>query len=296
MGKNFTIIGGDLRIIKLASMLSKDNNFVYAYGLENYEQLYNNKNIVMCNSLDEAIMKSDIIIGPIPFTSNGKELNTPFSKNKILIENIIYNKNINKRKLLIAGSIPQNIYEISTSTDNDNVKIIDIMKEEELAILNTIATAEGAISEAILNTDKILQESQILILGFGRIGKVLSQKLKALSAIVTCAARKDTDIAWIKTYGYNYININKLGENLNKYDIIINTAPHIILDENNMEYIKNGCLLIDLASKPGGIDQKVAKEKNLKLIWALALPGKIAPTSSAEFIKDTIYNIIKKEK
>lgn len=67
----------------------------------------------------------------------------------------------------------------------------------------------------------------------------------------------------------------------------------MILNQERMEYVNNDCLLIDLASNPGGIDKKAAKERNLKLIWALALPGKVAPVTTAEFIKDTIYNILK---
>lgn len=64
------------------------------------------------------------------------------------------------------------------------------MKREELAVLNTIATAEGAIEIAIANTNKILHGSNVLVLGFGRIGKVLARKLAGLSTKVTCAARK----------------------------------------------------------------------------------------------------------
>ncbi len=67
----------------------------------------------------------------------------------------------------------------------------------------------------------------------------------------------------------------------------------MILNQERMEHVNNDCLLIDLASNPGGIDKKAAKERNLKLIWALALPGKVAPVTTAEFIKDTIYNILK---
>jgi len=177
--------------------------------------------------------------------------------------------------------------------NDEYVEIVDLMKREELAVLNTIATAEGTISEAILNTNKILHGSKVLILGFGRIGKVLARKLVGLSAIVTCAARKDEDFAWIKAYGFNQTNINKIGANLGEYDIIINTVPQIILNEDNLKYVKKDCLLIDLASNPGGIDKKEVKKENLKLVWALALPGKIAPITSAEFIKETIYNIIK---
>ena len=88
-------------------------------------------------------------------------------------------------------------------------------------------------------------------------------------------------------------NINLLGENLSQYDIILNTVPHLILNQELLNYVKEDCLLIDLASNPGGIDKRAAKNRQLKLIWALALPGKVAPITTAEFIKDTIYNILK---
>ena len=69
--------------------------------------------------------------------------------------------------------------------------------------------------------------------------------------------------------------------------------PHTILTEERLKYVKQDCLLIDLASNPGGIDKKVAKERNLKLVSTLALPGKVAPTTKAEFLKDTIFNVLK---
>ena len=100
-------------------------------------------------------------------------------------------------------------------------------------------------------------------------------------------------MAWIKTYGYDETNINAIGENLSEYDVIVNTVPHLILTEERLKYVKDDCLLVDLASNPGGIDKRAAKNKKLKLIWALALPGKVAPTTTAEFIKETVYNVLK---
>ena len=285
---NFAIIGGDLRAVKLASILAGEGNIIYTYGLEKAEELKNNPNIIMCDKLNKAIKDDvEVVIGPIPFSSNGEEINTPFSDNKISIRELMHSLNA---KILIAGSIAPNVYDMA---NDEYIEIIDIMKREELAVLNTISTAEGAIEIAIANTNKILHGSNVLILGFGRIGKVLARKLVGLSAIVTCAARKDEDFAWIKAYGFNQTNINKIGANLGEYDIIINTVPQIILNEDNLKYVKKDCLLIDLASNPGGIDKKEVKKENLKLVWALALPGKIAPITSAEFIKETIYNIIK---
>ena len=283
----FAIIGGDLRVIKLAIMLARDQNEIFVYGLEKAEELKNNPNIKYCESIKKAIQEVEIVIGPIPFSSNGKTINMPFSDKEVTIREMMH---VINAKVLIAGGITPEVYEMA---NDEYIEIIDIMKREELAVLNTIATAEGTIQIAIESTNKIIHGSEVLILGFGRIGKVLARKLAGLSAKVTCAARKDEDLAWIQAYGHKATNINTIGENLKQYDIIINTVPHIILNEERLKYVKNDCLLIDLASNPGGIDKKAIKDNQLKFVWALSLPGKVAPTTSAEFIKDTIYNIIK---
>ncbi len=287
MIKEFAIIGGDLRTIKLAKILAKEKNKVYTYGLEKAEELKQTENIIFCEKLTDAVKNVQVVVGSIPFSSDGVNINMPFSDNKLSVREFMHNLNA---KILIAGSISPEVYELA---NDEYIEIIDIMKREELAVLNTIATAEGAIEIAIANTNKILHGSKVLVLGFGRIGKVLARKLAGLSAKVTCAARKDEDLAWIKAYGHNATNINLIGNNLGDFDIIMNTVPHMMLPKEKLEFVKNDCLLIDLASNPGGIDKKAAKEKGLQLVWALALPGKVAPTTTAEFIKDTIYNILK---
>lgn len=283
----FAIIGGDLRIVKLAEMLAKDENQIYVYGLEKAEDLRNKPNIVQCDTIKKAVQEAEIVIGPIPFSSNGNTVNAPFCDKEITIREMMH---VINAKVLIAGGITPEVYDMA---NDEYIEIIDIMKREELAVLNTIATAEGTIQIAIENTNKILHGSEVLILGFGRIGKVLARKLAGLAVKVTCAARKDEDLAWIQAYGHKATNINSIGPNLSQFDIIINTVPHMILTEERLANVKQECLLIDLASNPGGIDKKAVKDKNLKFVWALSLPGKVAPTTSAEFIKDTIYNIVK---
>ena len=283
----FAIIGGDLRIVKLAEMLAKEENQIYVYGLEKAEDLKNNPNIIQCDTIKKTVQDAEIVIGPIPFSSNGNTVNAPFSDKEITIRELMH---VINAKVLIAGGITPEVYDMA---NDEYIEIIDIMKREELAVLNTIATAEGTIQIAIENTNKILHGSEVLILGFGRIGKVLARKLSGLAVKVTCAARKDEDLAWIQAYGHKATNINSIGQNLSQFDIIINTVPHMILTEERLANVKQECLLIDLASNPGGIDKKAVKDRNLKFVWALSLPGKVAPTTSAEFIKDTIYNIIK---
>ncbi len=268
MKQKFLILGGDLRSVKLAEMLVKDNNKVFAYGLEKSEDIQENSQIDKISNLQSAIEKVDIIIGPTPFSSNGETINSPYAKDEIKIEQLL---KANKQKIFISGGIKESIKE---QLEEKYLKVIDVMKREELAILNTIATAEGTIKLAIENTDKILQGSKVLILGFGRVAKIVASKFSLLSTYVTCAARKTTDLAWIEAYGYNSIDINDMLYELKDFDIIINTVPQIIIKEKELKHMKPDVLLIDLASKPGGIESIKGIQMGLKYIWALAIPRK----------------------
>ena len=289
MKEKFLVLGGDLRSVKLAEMLAEDGNKVITFGLERANEIIDNDDLEICNSLKMAIDKADIIVGPVPFSSNGENINTPFSDDKIMIDDLLKS---NKKKLFMAGNINN---DININLKDKYLDVVDVMKREELAILNTIATAEGTIKVAIENTDKILQGSKVLILGFGRVAKILASKFSSLSAVVTCSARKISDLAWIEAYGYNSLNINEMLYDLKDFDIIINTVPHTIINERELKHMDPNVLLIDLASAPGGIDSKAAQRMDLKFVWALALPGKIAPVTSAQIIKETIYNIIEEK-
>lgn len=280
MGKIFAIIGGDKRMVILAEMLAKENR-VITFGQELEK---NTEGITQADSLRIAIETSEIIIGPIPFSKDGVNVYTEFSKNKIPIKELIQCCN---EKTIIAGALSQEVLDVAKE---NNVKLIDLMHNESLTILNTIATAEGAIEVAIRRTQKTIHGSKVLILGFGRVAKVVAQKFAGLSADVTCAARKQEAFAWIEACGHKCIDINELGDNLSEYDVIINTPPILILDRERLKKIKKDCLVIDLASRPGGVDFEAAKELGVNFEWALALPGKVAPETAAEHIKRTVVN------
>ena len=286
MKNKIAIIGGDLKSVNLAEMLMQEGHEVITYGLENAEGL--NNNVVKCKNLGEAIDKSNIIIGPIPLSSNGIEINMLFSNEKIKVEDFF--SAISSGKVVIAGNIKDNHYKI---IEEKNAIGIDILKREELSVLNAISTAEGTISIAVQETTRNLHGSNILVMGFGKVGKVLAKMLDGIGANVYCEARKNVDLAWIKAYGYNPINLNDIDQYLEKFDIIINTIPFVVLDEEKLDKIKKNCVIIDIAGNPGGIDRIAAKKKKIKFTWALSLASKVAPETTAEFLKETIDNIIK---
>ncbi len=287
MNSNIGILGGDLRIIFLAKILAKDGYNVYTYGIEKDDFI--NYNIIKCKKIEELYKLCDNIISGIPFSKDGIYINAPFIDKKIYVSSTL--KELSNRTL-IAGAIKQDIKE---EAYRNKVNIIDLMEDESLTIMNVIPTVEGAIQIAMENTAFTINNSKCLVLGFGRIGKLLSRQLKNLGANVSCTARKEKDLAWIRAYGYKEIHINNLNENLNEYDIIFNTIPSLILNNERLKILKNkntDVTIIDLASNPGGIDFVRAKEYNIKAIQSLGLPGKVAPITAAKYIKETLEKIL----
>ena len=286
MTKKIGILGGDLRIIYLAESLAKDNFNVYTYGLEKNE--FCDKNILKCGKIDEFIENCSIVISSIPFSKDNLHIYTPFSCNIINIKETMEKL---KNKTIIAGMLKPEVKDMALK---NNIKIIDIMEDESLTILNAIPTAEGAIQIAMENTEITIDDSNLLILGFGRIGKLLARKLKALGANVSCVARGKKDLTWIKAGNYKAIHLKNLDKNLNNYDIIFNTIPVVILDNKKLNLLQDkNTLIIDLASNPGGVDFEAAKKYNIKTIRALALPGKVAPLTAAKYIKETLDKMLK---
>lgn len=288
MENTISVIGGDLRIVNLVELLALDNYRVFTYGLEKAEfSKKASENIIKCKTLKEALEKSKKLIGPIPISFNDNIIKMPFSDEKVTIEDI--SKELSNHTFIL-GKVSEKIRE-ELAVENKQTKIIDILDIEEFTILNIIPTVEGAIQVAMQETKRTIHGSNVLILGFGRIGKLLSKSLNALGVNVACEARKDTDLAWINAYGYKGIHLKNLEQEIEKFDIIFNTIPIEILNEHLLKKVKKDALIIELASLPGGIDRDFAKQVGVKVVEALALPGKVAPLTVAEYIKQTIYNI-----
>ena len=279
---NICVMGGDLRNFFLAKLLSKEKHEVKVYGFEKIE------NFRECETYENMLSSSEIVVLPIPFTKDKKTINMPLSNRNIRIQELAYHL---ENKTIFVGNMPEDIQEILKEKQNE---VIDFMKKEEFAVLNAIPTAEATIEIILKNTNKILQGSHCLILGFGRIGKVLAHKLQGLAVDVTCMVTNEIEKAWAIAYGYQTTTIEKLQNyytKIKQYDIIINTIPKIIFKEELKE-IKKETLVIDLASKPYGIDRKIVEEENINFIEALGLPREISTNDISKIYErhhKTIY-------
>lgn len=158
---------------------------------------------------------------------------------------------------------------------------------------NAIPTAEGAVQIALEELPVTLHGARALVLGYGRVGKLTAHRLAALGARVTVAARSYEALAWAEAYGHTAQQLTDLAGYLCGYDLVVNTVPRRVLTRELLEELKEGCLGIDLASKPGGVDCRGAAELGVRCVWALSLPGKVAPVTAASALRDTIYNMLR---
>lgn len=279
----FAVIGGDMRQAKLAELLTEEGHCVNAFAVD---KLKINK-VTRKEKLSEAIADADCIILPLPATSSEGVINTPFS-GAVLTARQVFSV-ISPGQIVCAGMVNAGLRELAEET---GAILCDYFEREELIISNAASTAEGAIQIIMEETPYTLLGADCLVIGFGRIGKLLAHRLKAIGANVTVSARNHSDLAWIKAYGYKAENTNKLDGKLSGYNIIINTVPARVLGESRLVQISTDCLCLDLASKPGGIDFQAASRLGVHAVWALSLPGEVAPVTAGRSIMDTIYNIL----
>ena len=286
MDKNKIILvaGGDLRQVYLARILAETNK-VYIIGFD--RNVIPEGNLIFLDSLLSISERVDYIILPLPASNDGVLVNTPFFNHSLALENL--NSVINENGIVFGGKFSEMVKRIF---ENHKITTIDYLDREEMAVMNAVPTAEGAVQIAMEEIPTTIFGQKILITGFGRISKVLAKILNGLGADISIAVRKYSDREWAEIYGCKGRLFTQLDESLKQYDIIFNTGPAIIFDKERLRMLKKGSLLIDLASKPGGVDIEEAGNAGVKTIWALSLPGKVAPISSGEIIARTILNIL----
>ena len=277
--EKFLVIGGDKRQKLIAESLTSKRFDVHKCALDNKK-----------SNISKLIANSTVLILPIPCQKDEFTLNAPYHDEDITLEQIY--TNINSGHKVFGGVIKQNFLDVLRGR---GAAVYDYNNDEALTIFNAAFTAEGAIKIAIENSERTIWKSDSLVLGFGRIGKLLTPIISALGSRITVCARKAYDRAFVEAYGYDCCDFSQLPDKLYEFDYIFNTVPSLIMNNELLNYCKQNVCIIDLASKPGGVDFKYAKSKGIKAIEALSLPGKISPEMAAGFIEKSILNILKKE-
>lgn len=284
--KYISVIGGDMRHAALARVLAERGFNVRFYGIDIYKGDFGGAK--KCASAEEALTGADIVILPLPAGSGGIYINAPFADGEITIDEVA--EKMPTDALLLGGMIPQ---EFLLRIGERKIRCIDYYEREELTVMNAIPTAEGAIAIAMDELPITLHGMRTAVLGFGRVANILSHKLAALGVSVTVFARKSHARAWARAYGYDAEDFDALGAHIAEYDCVFNTVPRVVIDSGVLGKMRRDTLIIDLASKPGGVDYIRARECGIKAILALSLPGRVAPDTAGGYIADTVMNIIR---
>ncbi|MEG2009940.1 MAG: dipicolinate synthase subunit DpsA [Oscillospiraceae bacterium] len=281
----FAVIGGDMRIVAMACQLRREGHEVACFALDKADP----EALKCCAiSAEKAAENTDCVIFPLPVLNSQGLLNAPLSNFSYSAEEIL--RALPQTAIVCAGKLNEKLIKIA---EERGLTFVDYFEREELVALNALATAEGALSLLLRNSKITVWDSRVLVIGFGRIGRMLASRLRALGAHVTVSARNAGDMAYIRAMGCAALDTRTLGAELRGFDTIINTVPARVLGERQLENVAAEALCIDLASRPGGIDMEAASRLNINAMWALGLPAETAPVTAGKIIKETVQNIMR---
>lgn len=272
----FGMLGGDRRQAELCRLLRQDGHTVYTFGLREW--------LPDENGAPEAAESAPVVILPLPVCGTDGLFNC--ADRKIDIAALL--ARFSPEQLVLGGRVSESARRAAAEC---GLTMVDYFAREELTVANAAITAEGAIQTAMEHLDRTIWGMDCLVLGFGRIGKVLCRRIQGLGGHAAVFARKPQDRAWASACGYEAMDLEGVHSQLGRFCVVFNTIPSLVLNGALLERLREECLLVDLASQPG-IDHEAAAAAGHPVLWARSLPGKLAPVTAAEAIRDTLYHIL----
>lgn len=284
---NVLVLGGDLRYLEIIENLSSK----YSVDVVGYKNTYINDCVRNINIDNVDISKYDVIIFPINGVMEKNLINCRFNNTPIKIdEDFLVNS---KEDVLIFSGISSPCLDNMLRVSGRDC--IYMMKDKEVIRENAIPTVEGIIADLVLNTDKTINESSVLVFGYGNIGQVLVKYLSMLGADVAVSVIEPDDIKILNAIGVDCFYSNSCSDlvsHIKNTDIIVNTVPDKIIDNSLIKYINKDCYVLDIASHPHGIDREVLDEFFIKNKLYLGIPGKVAPKTSGKILSRKINKVL----
>lgn len=281
------VLGGDTRYLEIIESLSYRHNVT----LVGYKNTYINNSVKNLDINDVSIGDYDVIIFPINGVMDKYLVNCRFNNNPVkLPEDLLVGS---KDNVLIFSGIPTD--NLSNMLEIADRKCTYMMKDKHVIQENAYPTVEGIIADVINNTEITLNNSNVLVFGYGNIGSLLVSYLYMLGAHVSVAVVKEEDKDFLDKIGFNNFysyNHNSLINEIGKADIIINTVPKTVIDDSLIKYINREAYVLDVASHPYGINQEVLAEYFIKGKLYLGIPGKVAPKTSGKILTKKIFEVM----
>ncbi|MBQ2735154.1 MAG: dipicolinate synthase [Clostridia bacterium] len=288
--RRLAVLGGDERQISMSRALAAYGYEVTVWGLGRCEKRLGKA--ISCKTWQEAIQGAEAIILPLPASADGVRVHCPLQETDVFLRLSVLSDAISGR-VLLGGRISEAIRHLA---EQKSIRVIDYYDSESLQLKNALPTAEGAISIAMRELPVTVDGIRAGVVGYGRIGSLLAQKLQALGAEVTVYARRREPLILSKLQhhrtGRLLCNPLQIDPPFSEQRVIFNTVPHRIFTREVLESLPKDCVLIDLASAPGGIDHNAARELGVCSVWGTSLPGKCAPESAGIILAQTLTEIL----
>ena len=271
----FAVLGGDDRSLRLCRLLRADGHTVRVFAQERAQ--------TCVTDADAAVGGADCVLLPLPCAS-GDALFAPLSVLRPPIPPLLDAAAPGTR--VFAGKAPE---LLRSECRRRGLPLTDYLHREDFALRNAELTAEGAVG-LLLQGEGALRGSRILLVGFGRIGRFLAEKLRCLGANVTVAARRSEDRALAELMGCCAMGI-EAASRPGSWEAVVNTVPAQILGAAELAAFGDARLL-ELASPPYGFDPAAAEALGKRVEVHGGLPGKCAPAAAAAALRDTIYSVL----
>lgn len=267
------VIGGDIRMYYAGKDLESNGAQVCFTGFEK---------IGAPSCSEKELSGCSCVLLPVPLTRDSRTLFAPLSDKKILLDKDL--------PLLIKSKTVFCCMENTLKrfcSIGDSQQIFDYYNAPGFAEKNAVLTADAAVSIIHSETNASLVGKKVLILGYGRVGRECARAVKEDFADIYVGVRRKESELEVIAHGFTPVSSINL-ENMQKYDLIINTVPYTLLNTSVLDKINKSTLIIDLASDGGGTDFKHAEKSGLKAIYAQGLPGKYYPEKAGRIISQTI--------
>ncbi len=275
------IIGGDRREIELYRIWNRAGLNVKMLGFELCPQILQPERAGL-----EDLSRAAVLVFPLPGIKEDGTVPAFFTKEPLQIKPLI--EKIHPQAIILAGSVAPSILPLLAG----HGKLVLTAGDQELAILNSIPTAEGAIQKAMEMSEITIHGSRALVLGLGRCGSALARVLQGLGAGVTVLVRRRESRALAENSGFKAVFKEQLAEAVAGADFIFNTVPAPLLTAPLLEKVNKEAIILDLASSPGGTDFQAAAKLELTAVLLPGLPGRVAPKSSGKFLAEVYQRII----
>lgn len=283
---NILMLGGDARYLYVIQYLTEQNAQLSVLGFDEHTFSDEKINIVNEQTIDFSIY--DAVILPITGVGSTGEIVPTFSKQTYFLT-ADHLKQTKANCIIFTGVMNHFLQQI---TERTNRQLVALFNRNNVAILNSIPTAEATLKLAIEHTNYTIHRANVFVLGFGRIGFTTARLFKNVGAHVTVVARDDSHLARITEMNMTPLHLDDLATELHEAEIIINTIPHLILTRKMVKLMNQNSLIIDLASTPGGTNFSAAKDYNIQALHALGLPGKTAPKTAGIILGETVTNLL----